>query len=108
MLGLSAAMLLVGGGVGPPVIGLCAGAAALADRTTRKRARSETWTALWPWLFWTSLADTVFLVFGSLFAAFVLDVDVSTAFVAAFLAALVLLPVTIAVGRFRGREGPAT
>lgn len=112
MLGLSAAMLLVGGGVGPPVIGLCAGAAALAARTApttlRTTARPATWTASWPWLFWLSLADTVFLVFGSLFAAFVLDVDVSGAFVGAFLAALVLLPVTIFVGRAMGRQGPAT
>ena len=108
MLGLSAAMLLVGGGVGPPVIGLCAGAAALATRTTPASMRSPVWTALWPWLFWLSLTDTIFLVFGSLFAAFVLDVDVSTAFVVAFLGALVLLPFTVAVGRMSARKGPAT
>lgn len=108
LLGLSTAMLLVGGGVGPPVIGLCAGAAALAnrrERTNRGKAGGEPGHApLWPWLFWLSLADTLFLVFGSLIAAFVLDVDVSNAFVYAFLAAVVLLPITVVAGRSTSRR----
>ena len=112
LLALSTSMLLVGGGVGPPVIGLCAGAAALASHRARARqhttGRPTPRAALWPWLFWLSLADTLFLVFGSLFAAFVLDVDVSSAFVAAFLAAVLLLPITIVVGSRQGGKESAT
>jgi hypothetical protein len=109
LLALSTGMLLVGGGVGPPVIGLSAGAAALVSRRRRARqrktGRQTEHRGLWPWLYWLSLADTLFLVFGSLFAAFVLDVDVSNAFVVAFLAAVVLLPVTIVAGSSAsGRE----
>ncbi|MEJ2287054.1 MAG: hypothetical protein P8Y02_00145 [Deinococcales bacterium] len=112
LLALSTGMLLVGGGVGPPVIGLCAGVAALASRRARARQRKTgrptEHRTLWPWLFWLALADTLFLVFGSLFAAFVLDVDVSNAFVVAFLAAVVLLPITIVAGNRAARKEPAT
>lgn len=105
LIGLSTAMLLVGGGVGPPVIGLCAGAAALvAARPQGEHAEARRGT-LWPWLFWLSLADTLFLVFGSLFVAFVLDTNASNAFVFAFLAGLVLLPATVVAGRRQGGKG---
>lgn len=112
LLTLSTGMLLVGGGVGPPVIGLCAGAAALANRRgparQRETGRPGARSTLWPWLFWLSLADTLFLVFGSLFAAFILDIDVSNAFVVAFLAAVVLLPITIVAGSQHASKEPAT
>ncbi len=112
LLVLSTGMLLVGGGVGPPVIGLCAGAAALAGHRGRGRRPTNEGEAgrstLWSWLFWLSFADTLFLVFGSLVAAFVLDVDVSSAFVYAFLAAAVLLPATVVAGSRTGRRESET
>ncbi len=107
LVGLSTLMLLVGGGVGPPAIGLCAGAAAIAAQRRRARGQRVASRVLWSWLFWLSLIDIVFLVLGSLFAAVVLDVDISNAFVYAFLAAVVLLPITIVVGERSTREGAA-
>lgn len=103
LVGLSVALLLVGGGVGPPIIGLCAGAAALAGRrrSASTGTRSEPGAATvgaYRWLFGLSLALVAFLVLGSLFVALVLDVDVSNAFVYAFFASVVVLPVTVAVG----------
>lgn len=111
LLGLSAVSLLVGGGVGPPVIGLCAGAAALAgQRRTTSRITRPVWGAAiragYRWLFGLSLFLVAFLVLGSLFVALVLDVDVSSVFVSAFLASVVVLPVTIALGaRVPGAAG---
>lgn len=103
LLGLSAALLFVGGGVGPPVIGLCAGAAALASepragRASTRPARHGAMRAAYRGLFGLSVGLVAFLVFGSLFAALVLDLDVSGAFVVAFLASVAVLPATIAVG----------
>ncbi len=108
LIALSAGMLLVGGGVGPPAIGLCAGGAALAARRARASGGRQARSALWPWLFWLSLADILFLVFGSLIAAFVFDIDVSSAFVYAFLASVVLLPITILTGERPSTKGSST
>lgn len=112
LLALSTGMLLVGGGVGPPVMGLCAGAGALASQRARARQGKaggpDHRSVLWPWLYWLSLADTLFLVFGSLFAAFVLDADVSNAFAYAFLVAAVLLPITIVAGSSASGKGSRT
>lgn len=103
LLGLSAFLLAVGGGVGPPIIGLCAGAAAIAGRrrAARQTARSARHGAIriaYRWLFGLSVGLGAFLVFGSLFVALVLDMDLSGAFVAAFLASLAVLPATVALG----------
>lgn len=105
LLALSTTMLLVGGGVGPPVIGLCAGAASLASRRPATSAISPRADTLWRWLFWLALATTIFLVFGSLFAAYVLDLDIADAFMTAFLASVVVLPATIFAGARAGAQG---
>jgi drug/metabolite transporter (DMT)-like permease len=85
------------------VIGLCAGAAALAAwrRPPPPATARRGSVALRTWyraLFALSLLLVAFLVFGSLFVALVLRVDVSNAFVAAFLASVVALPATIVIG----------
>jgi hypothetical protein len=103
LLGLSTLLLFSGGGVGPPVIGLCAGAAALAAwRRPRLPATALRGSAPLRTGYRTLVALSTllvaFLVFGSLFVALVLRVDVSNAFVAAFLASVVALPATIVVG----------
>jgi hypothetical protein len=102
---LSLLMLLVGGGVGPPVMGLLA--AAVAGTANRGRHRTPQWArgrvgptlaAAWSAMFWLCLADYAFLVFGSLVAGVVLDVDISSAFVYALLLTLVLMPAAALTG----------
>lgn len=108
LVGLSAVLLLAGGGVGPPVIGLCAGAAALVGQRSgaRSRAPSAARDAAYRALFATSMVLVAFLVFGSLFVAFVLGATVPDAFVVAFLTSVVVLPATIVLGS--RRPDPAT
>ena len=120
---LSALLMLVGGGFGPPVLGLLA--ALVASGSHRGRHRSHRWVhsrlgrvlnAMWPPLFWLCLADAVFLVFGSVVAGVVLNLDISAAFVYALFLAVLAMPVTtiagiahdIVVGDGQARIGPWT
>ncbi|TIC79668.1 hypothetical protein E8D34_11815 [Nocardioides sp. GY 10113] len=105
---LSLALLLVGGGVGPPVMGLLAalvaGAANRARRGPARRAQGPADRALaatWPTLFWLCLADYALLVVGSLAAGVVLDVDISDVFVYGLFLTLVLMPLAALAGTAR-------
>jgi hypothetical protein len=102
---LSVLMLLVGGGVGPPTMGLLA--ALVAGTSNRSLRRTPGWArgragrrlaAAWPTFFWLALTDYAFLVFGSLIAGVALDVDISAAFVLGLLLALVLMPLATLTG----------
>ena len=111
-------LLLVGGGIGPPVLGLLAALAAGATRRTRPvprwaRRLGGALVPAWPTLFWTSIADAVFLVFGSLAVGVLLNIDVASVFVYAFFLAAVAMPLATLAGLAQeaanppGRSGPA-
>jgi hypothetical protein len=78
---LSVAMLLVGGGFGPPLIGILAGIAATGINSINvwilpgflTKARTVL-AALWPWLFGISAVAGTILVVGSLIAIHFLGV----------------------------------
>ncbi len=98
-------MLLVGGGFGPPVLGLLA--ALVLGAANRARHRTPTWphgrvghalAAAWPTLFWLCLADYAFLALGSVVAGIVLDVDISAAFVYGLFLAVLAMPVAALAG----------
>ena len=103
--GLSVLMLLVGGGFGPPVLGLLA--ALLLGAANRSRHHAATWArgrageslaAAWPTLFWLCLADYAFLALGSVVAGIVLDVDISSAFVYGLFFAVLAMPAAALAG----------
>lgn len=80
LMALSSGMLLAGGGVGPPVIGLLAGATGRwgpARQPRRLRRMSprlrDTLAATWPPLFIVAAANGVFLVLGSLALVYAVD-----------------------------------
>ena len=101
---LSILMLMVGGGFGPPILGLLA---AIPAGAAHRRHRPPSWThtrggralaATWPALFWICLADATFLVLGSVTAGVVLNLDISAAFVYALFLAIAALPVATLAG----------
>lgn len=102
---LSMLMLLVGGGFGPPVLGLLAALVLGAANRSRHhgltgacgRAGQALATA-WPTLFWLCLADYVFLALGSVVAGIVLDIDISSAFVYGLFFAVLAMPVAALAG----------
>jgi hypothetical protein len=111
MAGLSGLLLLVGGGVGPPTIGLLSAlVAGVANRAPGRRSRGAgaALAGAWPTLFWLCVADYVFLVFGSLFVGVVLDVDLSSAFVTGLMLTLVLTPLATLAGAAHGAAPAAT
>lgn len=94
---LSAGMLLAGGGVGPPVIGMLAGALGrwgpdrqpsrlqrFSDRTRRLLART------WPPLFAVAVANGLFLVLGSLILVYTIDLNMPTLFEFSFYISVLL------------------
>lgn len=102
---LSMLMLLVGGGFGPPVLGLLV--ALVLGAANRSRRHAPTWVrgragqalaAAWPTLFWLCLADYAFLVLGSVAAGVVLDIDISSAFVYGLFLAVLAMPVAALTG----------
>ncbi|HEX6335611.1 MAG TPA: hypothetical protein VFZ85_01540 [Jiangellaceae bacterium] len=101
---LSVLMLLVGGGFGPPILGLLAALpAGAAHRVVRVRSWTRTrggraLAATWPALFWLCLADATFLVLGSVTAGVVLNLDISAAFVYALFLAAAAMPVATLAG----------
>lgn len=102
---LSALMLLVGGGFGPPVLGLLAALVAGAANRSRDRAPRrahghgvEALAASWPAVFWLCLADYAYLTLGSLVAGVVLDVDISSTFVYALFVAVLVMPIAALAG----------
>jgi hypothetical protein len=103
---LSVLMLLVGGGFGPPIIGILAGVAGTGiDRPSpwwRSRLSRGVWrsiAALWPWIFGIAVANGLFLVIGSFVLVYLFDLNVPDLFVMSFFFAILSLSLTLAVGR---------
>jgi hypothetical protein len=111
---LCTVMLLVGGGFGPPVLGMLAGAAAAAAQAPGQRWTGRLATrpgrllgALWPYLFWFCVLDATLLVIGSLLLAVALDVAAPTLFVCGLFLMVLVTPLTIAAGVTRSSCAPA-
>jgi hypothetical protein len=103
---LSGALLLVGGGVGPPLIGMLAGEAGTGiDRPLtwwRKRLSVNVrrfFATLWPWIFSITVINGVFLVIGSLILVYFFDLNNPDLFVNSFFFSVLSLLLTIFIGR---------
>ena len=95
---LSVIMLLVGGGVGPPVIGVLAG---IAGTTVN---RPLTWwrehfsptlrrflAQLWPWVFGITLLNGLFLFIGSIILIYTVEINDANLFLNSFYFAVLSL-----------------
>ena len=101
----SFAMLLVGGGFAPPIMGLLAGVAG-----TRIRSPSNWWQThlpvtvqrlfakLWPWIFGVCTVNGVFLVIGSVVLVYLFGLNNPNLFISSFFFAVVSLILTIITG----------
>jgi hypothetical protein len=99
------AMLLVGGGVGPPVVGLMAGIAATAINAPlgwwRRRfagGAGRFLARLWPWVFGVTLINGIFLFLGAIILVYVFDWGNEELYLNSFLVAVVTLPPAIITG----------
>jgi hypothetical protein len=99
---LSTAMLLVGGGVGPPLIGILAGAAGtginapLSGWRSRLSATTRRFlAAVWPALFVVAAISGSFLVVGSLILVFFFGVNNAALFLNTFYLTVVSLLLTV-------------
>lgn len=108
---LSVIMLLVGGGFGPPIIGILAGVAGTGagEASSRRRQRSPVkqrplLAKLWPWSFGIAVANGVFLVMGSLILVYLCDVNNPDLFVGSFFFLVLSLFLTILTGRAYDRR----
>jgi hypothetical protein len=103
---LSVILLLVGGGVGPPVIGILAGVAGTGVD------RPLTWwrqhlsvnvrhflATLWPWIFSVTVINGLFLVIGSLILVYFFDLNNPDLFLNGFFFSIISLLLTIFSGR---------
>jgi hypothetical protein len=102
---LSIFMMLVGGGVGPPVLGILAGVAGLGInarfgwwRKWLSGGLGRVLARLWPWIFGICLANGVFLVIGSVILVYAIDLNAPDLFLFSFYFAALSLPVAIVTG----------
>ena len=102
---LCIAMLLVGGGFGPPIIGILAGAAGTGIGSPltgwRKRLPVNVRHFLaksWPWVFGVAAIDGVFLVVGSVVLVYVFGLNNPDLFSSSFYLVVLSLPLTILTG----------
>ena len=116
---LSVAMLLVGGGFGPPLIGILAGAAGVGINAPltwwRNRLPAEVrrfLSGLWPWVFGICAISGVLLVVGSLILVYFFGVNNPDFFVNNFfftvLALLFTILTAIAYDIKNSKRGAAT
>lgn len=105
---LSLAMLLAGGGFGPPVLGALAGLVAYAGHQASGTAiPTESGPLLgraWTPLFWFCTANAAFLVLGSNLTAVALDLRIPDAFVYSLFLVVLTMPVTALAARGQGTE----
>ena len=106
MILLSVIMLLVGGGVGPPVMGILAGVAGLGINAPpgwwHKHLSASlrcVLAKLHPWIFWLAVVNGVFLVIGSLILVYFFDLNNPDLFVGSFFFSIVSLLLMNLAGR---------
>jgi hypothetical protein len=102
---LSATMVLVGGGFGPPILGMLAGLVAGGAHTPvtqwagRLSGRAgQALAAIWPTMFWVCAVNVVFLVLGSLVIGGLLGLAVPDLFVASLFLAVLSMPLAAVAG----------
>ena len=102
---LSIAMLLVGGGFGPPIIGILAGVAGtgISSPLTGWRKRlpvnvRHSLAKLWPWVFGACVISGVFLVVGSVILVCFFGLNNPDLFSNSFYFVVLSLPLTILTG----------
>ena len=103
---LSVFMLLVGGGFGPPIIGILAGLAGTAIGKPsawwierRSVAARRLLGTVWPWIFGLAVINGVFLVIGSLILVYFFDLNNPDLFTNSFFFSILSLLLTITIGR---------
>ena len=103
---LSIGMLLVGGGFGPPLIGILSGIAGIGIQAPQRRLRAQLsgrpgrWlAALWPLVFGISLLNAIFLFIGSTILVYLFQVDNQALFLNSFYFAIVSVLLTLITGR---------
>ena len=103
---LSVIMLFVGGGVGPPIIGILAGVAGLGINAPLSWWRKNLsvnlrrfLAALWPWIFGIAVVNGVFLFIGSVILVYFFDLNNPDLFTNSFFFAVVSLLLVIFTGR---------
>jgi hypothetical protein len=100
LLFLSIFMLLMGGGIGPPVIGILAGVAGIGIHPREGRGLSSSFlSALWPWVFGVTVIVVAFIAVGSLALAYLVDFNHPYLFSNGFLASVILLILVNIAGR---------
>lgn len=102
---LSIVLLLVGGGIGSPVVGVLAGVAGLGIDAPLAWWRSRLpdgvlrlLGTLWPWVFGVTLLNGVFLFVGAIILVYSIDVNNPDLFLNSFYFAVVSLLVTLLTG----------
>lgn len=102
LIGLSIVMLLVGGGFGPPIIGILAGAAGaginapLTGWRSRLPANVQQLLAkLWPWVFGAAAVSGTFLVVGSVILVYVFGLNNDDLFLNSFYFTVLALILTV-------------
>lgn len=102
---LSVAMLLVGGGFAPPVIGVLASLAAFGIHAPYRWWRlhlagsfAKFLAGAWPWLFGVSVLNGVFLVVGSVLLTVIVGLNTPDLFVGSFFFAFVSVLLCIWTG----------
>jgi hypothetical protein len=102
---LSIVMLLVGGGFGPPIIGILAGVAGLGINAPftwwRKHLPVNVrrfLAKLWPWVFGVAAINGAFLVVGSVILVYFFGVNNPDLFSNSFFFVVLSLPLTILTG----------
>ncbi len=122
LIGLSAVLLLVGGGFAPPILGLILGVAAMRMSTAPIRPRTTTaphglLARLWPWTLGAGVIAFLALVPGTVIVAYVFDIAdtgaASAVVLVPMVSAFTLLAVTLVAASLYDRErrgvaGPAT
>jgi hypothetical protein len=103
---LSVFMLLVGGGFGPPIIGILAGVAGtgIGRPSTWWRERLSVKVrrflgTVWPWIFGLAVINGVFLVIGSVILVYLFDLNNPDLFTNSFFFSVLSLSLTISIGR---------
>jgi hypothetical protein len=95
-------MLLLGGGFGPPIIGILAGVAGTGIHPSADGWRMRLFgnnghyaAIIWPWLLATAAISGIFLVIGSLILVFIFGLDNDQLFLNTFYLSVLSLFLTV-------------
>jgi hypothetical protein len=105
LIALSIAMLLVGGGIAPPILGVLAGVAGIGIRSPINYWRTlypvnfqQLLAQVWTWIFGVSVLNGVFLFLGSLILVYIFDVNNQDLFLGSFFLAVFLFLLLVVTG----------